>query len=90
MILAAAALMITATACNKSEEPATQPQGVSFSLSFDGTTSPETRATYDQPQAYGKPTTLYTYTLTPRMEKPTAPMRPLPTQPESAPLSRPK
>lgn len=47
MILAAAALMITATACNKSEEPATQPQGVSFSLSFDGTTSPETRATYD-------------------------------------------
>lgn len=48
MILAAAALMITATACNKSEEPATQPQGVSFSLSFDGTTSPETRATYDQ------------------------------------------
>lgn len=48
MILAAAALMITATACNKSEEPATQPQGVSFSLSFDGTTSPKSRATYDQ------------------------------------------
>lgn len=48
MILAAAALMITATACNKSEEPATQPQGVSFSLSFDGTAGPESRATYDQ------------------------------------------
>ena len=46
MILAAAALMITATACNKSEEPATQPQGVSFSLSFDGTTSPETRVAF--------------------------------------------
>lgn len=47
MILAAAALMITATACNKSEEPATQPQGVSFSLSFDGAAAPATRATYD-------------------------------------------
>lgn len=47
MILAAAALMITATACNKSEEPATQPQGVSFSLSFDGAAASATRATYD-------------------------------------------
>lgn len=46
MILAAAALMITATACNKSEEPATQPQGVSFSLTFEGTTSPETRVEF--------------------------------------------
>lgn len=47
MILAAAALMITATACNKSEEPATQPQGVSFSLTFDGAAASATRATYD-------------------------------------------
>lgn len=47
MILAAAALMFTATACNKSEEPATQPQGVSFSLSFDGTTSPKTRVAFE-------------------------------------------
>lgn len=47
MILAAAALMFTATACNKSEEPATQPQGVSFSLTFDGTTSPKTRVAFE-------------------------------------------
>ena len=54
MILAAAALMITATACNKSEEPATQPQGVSFSLSFDGTTSPETRVAFEDEALTGK------------------------------------
>lgn len=48
MILAAAALMFTVTACNKSDEQATQPQGVSFSLTFDGTASPKSRATYDQ------------------------------------------
>lgn len=54
MILAAAALMITATACNKSEEPATQPQGVSFSLSFDGTTSPETRVAFEDDALTGK------------------------------------
>lgn len=54
MILAAAALMITATACNKSEEPATQPQGVSFSLSFDGTTSPETRVAFEDDALTGQ------------------------------------
>ena len=54
MILAAAALMITATACNKSEEPATQPQGVSFSLSFDGTTSPKTRVAFEDEALTGK------------------------------------
>lgn len=54
MILAAAALMITATACNKSEEPATQPQGVSFSLSFDGTTSPETRVAFEKDALTGQ------------------------------------
>lgn len=54
MILAAAALMITATACNKSEEPATQPQGVSFSLSFDGTTSPETRVVFEDDALTGQ------------------------------------
>ena len=54
MILAAAALMITATACNKSEEPATQPQGVSFSLSFDGTTSSETRVAFEDDALTGK------------------------------------
>lgn len=54
MILAAAALMFTATACNKSEEPATQPQGVSFSLSFDGTTSPETRVAFKDAALTGK------------------------------------
>lgn len=54
MILAAAALMFTATACNKSEEPATQPQGVSFSLSFDGTTSPETRVAFEDDALTGK------------------------------------
>lgn len=48
MILAAAALMFTVTACNKSDEQATQPQGVSFSLTFEGTASPKSRATYDQ------------------------------------------
>lgn len=54
MILAAAALMITATACNKSEEPATQPQGVSFSLSFDGTTSSETRVVFEDDALTGQ------------------------------------
>lgn len=54
MILAAAALMITATACNKSEEPATQPQGVSFSLSFEGTTSPKTRVAFKDEALTGK------------------------------------
>ena len=54
MILAAAALMITATACNKSEEPATQPQGVSFSLTFEGTTSPETRVAFEDEALTGK------------------------------------
>ncbi len=54
MILAAAALMFTATACNKSEEPATQPQGVSFSLSFDGTTSSETRVAFEDDALTGK------------------------------------
>lgn len=54
MILAAAALMFTATACNKSEEPATQPQGVSFSLSFDGTTSPETRVAFEDDALTGQ------------------------------------
>lgn len=54
MILAAAALMTTATACNKSEEPATQPQGVSFSLSFDGTTSPETRVAFEDDALTGQ------------------------------------
>lgn len=54
MILAAAALMITATACNKSEEPATQPQGVSFSLSFDGTTNPETRVAFEDDALTGQ------------------------------------
>lgn len=47
MIIAAAALIFTAAACNKSEEPAAQPQGVSFSLSFDGTTSPKTRVAFE-------------------------------------------
>ena len=46
--------MITATACNKSEEPATQPQGVSFSLSFDGTTSPETRVAFEKDALTGQ------------------------------------
>lgn len=54
MILAAAALMITATACNKSEEPATQPQGVSFSLTFDGTTSSETRVAFEDDALTGQ------------------------------------
>lgn len=54
MILAAAALMITATACNKSEEPATQPQGVSFSLTFEGTTSPKTRVAFEDEALTGK------------------------------------
>lgn len=54
MILAAAALMFTATACNKSEEPATQPQGVSFSLSFDGTTSSETRLAFEDDALTGQ------------------------------------
>lgn len=54
MILAAAALMITATACNKSEEPATQPQGVSFSLTFEGTTSPETRVVFEDDALTGQ------------------------------------
>lgn len=54
MIIAAAALMFTATACNKSEEPATQPQGVSFSLSFDGTTSSETRIAFEDEALTGQ------------------------------------
>lgn len=47
MILAAAALMVTVTACNKSDEQETQPQGVSFSLTFEGTTSPKTRVAFE-------------------------------------------
>lgn len=54
MILAAAALMFTVTACNKSEEPATQPQGVSFSLTFEGTTSPETRVAFEKDALTGQ------------------------------------
>lgn len=54
MILAAAALMFTATACNKSEEPATQPQGVSFSLTFEGTTSSETRVVFEDDALTGQ------------------------------------
>lgn len=54
MILAAAALMITATACNKSEEQATQPQGVSFSLTFEGTTSPKTRVAFEDEALTGQ------------------------------------
>ena len=54
MILAAAALMFTVTACNKSDEQATQPQGVSFSLTFEGTTSPKTRVAFEDEALTGK------------------------------------
>lgn len=54
IILIAAAALISATACDRDIESTVQPQHVTFTLSFDGTTSPETRVAFEDEALTGK------------------------------------
>lgn len=47
VILLAAAMLMSAAACDREIESSVQTRNVTFTLSFDGTAAPDTRATYD-------------------------------------------